>query len=327
MEEMVMKVIGLAGLATALMLSSATAQEHNFAYINKLDDNAWFVNEVAGAQDEAAKLGVTITHQGVQSDSNKAMNALETSIASGVSGVIIVVPDQAIGPAVIERTREANIPVIAVDDVIHDAAGVAAPFVGFEASAIGKQVGDTIVAFHNSLGWGDAAAADTYVLSIEVQGLSVCMDRNNAANAVLQASLGVTDDKIIHIPYDPGSLDKALSATSQTIVGIPQAQRFLINACNDDGVLGAVRALEQAGVPTADMIGVGINGQMACEEFKKAEETGLRASVYVDSRVHGATAVQLMHDFVANGIEIPARTIIDGLVITKADNKGVAECQ
>jgi L-arabinose transport system substrate-binding protein len=325
---MVMKISSLAGLATALLLTTgAVAQDFSFAYINKLDDNAWFVNEVAGAQEEAAKLGVSITHQGVQSDSNKAMNALETSIASGVDGVIIVVPDQAIGPAVISRTTAAGIPVIAVDDVIHDETGAAAPFVGFEASAIGKQVGDTIVEFHKTLGWGDAAADDTYVLSIEVQGLSVCMDRNNAANAVLQSELGVSDEKIIHIPYDPGSLDKALSATSQTIVGLPQAKRFLINACNDDGVLGAVRALEQGGVPTADMIGVGINGQMACEEFKKAEETGLRASVYVDSRVHGATAVRLMHDHLANGTPIPARTIIDGLVITKADNKGVAECQ
>jgi L-arabinose transport system substrate-binding protein len=325
---MVMKVAGLAGLATAMLLTGGVAaQEVSFAYINKLDDNAWFVNEVAGAQDEAAKLGVQLTHQGVQSDSNKAMNALETAIASGVKGVIIVVPDQAIGPAVINRTTEAGIPVIAVDDVILDEGGVAAPFVGFEATAIGKQVGDTIVDFHKSLGWGDAAGPDTYVLSVEVQGLSVCMDRNNAANEVLKSSLGITDDKIIRIPYDPGSLDKALSATSQTIVGVPQAKRFLIDACNDDGVLGAVRALEQAGVATSDIIGVGINGQMACEEFKKAEETGLRASVYVDSRVHGATAVRLMHDFVANGTPIPARTIIDGLVITKADTKGVAECQ
>ncbi len=323
-----MKVAGLAGLATAMLLTGGVAaQEVSFAYINKLDDNAWFVNEVAGAQDEAAKLGVQLTHQGVQSDSNKAMNALETAIASGVKGVIIVVPDQAIGPAVINRTTEAGIPVIAVDDVILDEGGVAAPFVGFEATAIGKQVGDTIVDFHKSLGWGDAAGPDTYVLSVEVQGLSVCMDRNNAANEVLKSSLGITDDKIIRIPYDPGSLDKALSATSQTIVGVPQAKRFLIDACNDDGVLGAVRALEQAGVATSDIIGVGINGQMACEEFKKAEETGLRASVYVDSRVHGATAVRLMHDFVANGTPIPARTIIDGLVITKADTKGVAECQ
>jgi L-arabinose transport system substrate-binding protein len=314
-----------AGVVAAALLTAGTAvaQDMNFAYINKLDDNAWFVDEVAGAMTEAETLGVTITHQGVQSDSNKAMTALETSIASGVDGVIVVVPDQAIGPAVMERAAAAGIPVIAVDDGIMDASGNSAPFVGFEATAIGKQVGETIVQFHKDMGWGDQASDDTYVLSVEVQGLSVCMDRNNNANAVLMESLGIPEDRIIHIPYDPGSLDEALSATQQTVVAIPQAQKFLINACNDDGVLGAVRALEQAGVPTDNMIGVGINGQMACEEFAKAEQTGLRASVFVDSRVHGATAVRLMHDFVANGTEIPARTIINGTIITRDDDQGM----
>ena len=316
-----------AALALIFVSNAAFAQEKTFAYINKLDDNPWFVNEVAGAVAEGKKLGITISPQGVQSDSNKAMNALETSIASGVAGVIVVVPDQAIGPAVMKRAAEAGIPVIAVDDGIKDEAGNAAPFVGFDAAAIGTQVGNTIVGLHKSLGWGDAATAETYVLSIEVQGLSVCMDRNNAANAILAKQLGISDAQIIHIPYDPGSLDKALSATSQTLIALPKAQKFLINACNDDGVLGAVRALEQGSIVTDNIIGVGINGQMACEEFKKAENTGFRASVYVDSAVHGATAVRLMHDFVTNKTPIPARTIIDGKVITKADNQGVAECQ
>jgi len=319
--------LAVVSLTTLLVASSAYAEDITFAYINKLDDNAWFVNEVAGAVAEGEKLGVTVSPQGVQSDSNKAMNALETSIAAGVKGVIIVVPDQAIGPAVMKRAAEAGIPVIAVDDGIKDEAGNDAPFVGFDGKAIGTQVGETIVDLHRSLGWGDTAAEDTLVLSVEVQGLSVCMDRNNNANAVLRDKLGVTDAQIIHIPYDPGSLDKALSATSQTLIALPQATNFLINACNDDGVLGAVRALEQAGVSADNIIGVGINGQMACEEFKKAEDTGFRASVYVDSAVHGATAVRHMTDFVRSGTPIPARTIIDGLVITKADNKGVAECQ
>jgi L-arabinose transport system substrate-binding protein len=313
--------------ATFLISNAAIAADVSLAYINKLDDNPWFVNEVAGAQAKADTLGISLIHQGVQSDSNKAMSALETSIASGVKGVVIVVPDQAIGPAVIKRTKEGGIPVIAVDDVIKDEAGNPAPFVGFEAAAIGKQVGDTIVDFHKSLGWGDKAAADTFVLSVEVQSLSVCMDRNINANAVLKGSLGLQDSQFIHIAYDPGSLDKALSATSQTVVGLPQAKRFLIDACNDDGVLGAVRALEQAGIATENIIGVGINGQMACEEFKKKDQTGLRASVYVDSKVHGATAVAELAAFVKNGTPIPLRTIIDGTVITKQDTKGVADCK
>ena len=104
--------IKLAGLSLGaiLLAGAAFSQDLGFAYINKLDDNPWFVNEVAGAMAEAATLGVTITHQGVQSDANKAISALETSIAAGVAGVIIVVPDQAIGPAVMARAAEASRP-------------------------------------------------------------------------------------------------------------------------------------------------------------------------------------------------------------------------
>ena len=174
-----------------------------------------------------------------------------------------------------------------------------------------------------ALGWGDSISDDTVVLSVEVQGLSVCMDRNINANDVLAGRLGVAEDGNVHIPYDPGNLDVALSAVSQTIIGLPQYNKFLIHACNDDGVLGAVRALEQAGVPTDDMIGVGINGQLACEEFRKPVQTGLRASVYVDSAVHGSSAVELLHANLTEGAELPARTIIDGLIITRDDTKGV----
>ena len=112
----------------------------SFAYINKLDDNPWFVREVAGARAAAEELGIDFIHQGVQSDSNKALSALETSIASGIDAVIIVVPDQAIGPAVMQRAAEAGIPVVAVDDGIMDSDGNPAAFVGFEATAIGRQV-------------------------------------------------------------------------------------------------------------------------------------------------------------------------------------------
>lgn len=320
------RVLGLA-LAGTICGPALAQDDLTIAYINKLEDLPWFVTEVAGARAEAEALGITLAHQGVQSDSNRAISALDTNIAAGVDGVIIVVPDQSIGPAVLERTAAAGIPVIAVDDGIMDAAGNPAPFVGFEATSIGQQVGHAIADFHEELGWGEAAADDTYILSIEVQGLSVCMDRTENANAVLTERLGIPENRVIHIPYDPGTLDRALAATSQTLVAVPQAERFLVHACNDEGVTGAVRALEQAGIGADSTIGVGIGGQLACEEFKKDDVTGFRGTIYVDSAVHGQMAVRLMHAYLTEGTEIPDRTIIDGILITKADDRGVAECQ
>jgi L-arabinose transport system substrate-binding protein len=99
----------------------------------------------------------------------------------------------------------------------------------------------------------------------------------------------------------------------------------MIVSCNDDGVLGAVRALEQAGYQEDSMIGVGINGQLACEEFKKPKATGFKGSIFVNSAVHGATAVRLLKEYVSEKKPIPARTIIPGRLITKTDN--AASCK
>lgn len=315
--------VGLAGATMAL----AQDDQVHIAYINKLDDAPWFVREAQGARQRAEDLGIEFTHQGVQSDANRAISALEAAIGAGVDAVAIVVPDQQIGPAIMEMAASAGIPIIAIDDGIEDANGVAAPFVGFSATEIGRQVGQALVGYHNSLGWGASLAENTAVLSVEVQSLSVCMDRTDNANAVLMDELGVSEDNIIHVPYDPGTLDRALQGVSQTIVAFPQIERWLVHSCNDDGVAGAVRALEQAGYDVDDIAGVGIDGQRACEEFKKDEATGFRASMYVDSAIHGSTAIQLLYDAVSDGANIPERTIIDGTLITRDDTQGVPDCE
>lgn len=313
----------LIAVAASLLGMSAVAyaEEPKIFFLNKLGDTAWFVDEVAGAKTEAQKLGVNLTSQDLQSDANRAITAMDTAVAAGAKGVVMVVPDQQIGPAIIKKAKDANIPLIAVDDGIKDSDGNSAPFVGFSGVEIGKQMGGAVAGFHSKLGWSKPGP-ETKLLSIEVQTLSVCMDRTDNAIAVLKEKIGLTDDQVLHVPYDPGTQDKALSGVSQAIVAFPGITKWLLVSCNDDGVLGGVRALEQAGYTADDMIGVGINGQLACDEFKKAEDTGFRGSIYVDSKVHGATAVRLLHANITKGEPIPQNTIIEGRLITKAKNDG-----
>ena len=99
----------------------AKTDKVSIAYLNKMGDNPWFVEEVAGAKAVADKLGVEFFNQDLQFDSNLAMTAMDTYIGKGISGIIIVVPDTKIGPAVIEKAQKAGIPIIAVDDTILDA--------------------------------------------------------------------------------------------------------------------------------------------------------------------------------------------------------------
>ena len=55
----------------------------------------------------------------------------------------------------------------------------------------------------------------------------------------------------------------------------------------------------------------------------KGEPSGLRASLFVRAGIHGETAIQLIHDFLVEGKEIPARTIVPGAVITPENYKEV----
>ena len=155
------------------------------AYLNKMGDNPWFVDEVAGAKAVADKLGVEFFNQDLQFDSNLAMTAMDTYIAKGVSGIIIVVPDTKIGPAVIEKAQKAGIPIVAVDDTILDASGKAAPFFGFDAGAAGIKVGELIAEYYKAEGWDKLSGAVIKAVSVEDQDLEVCNLRTDGATKKL----------------------------------------------------------------------------------------------------------------------------------------------
>ena len=76
-----------------------------------------------------------------------------------------------------------------------------------------------------------------------------------------------------------GTQDVALANVAQAITAFPGVKKWLIASCGDEGVLGSVRSMEQAGYASDSLIGVGINGQLGCEEFKKADATGFRGSI------------------------------------------------
>ncbi len=290
----------------------------SIAYLNKMGDNPWFVDEVSGAKAMADELGVEFFNQDLQFDSNLAMTAMDTYIANGVSGIIIVVPDTKIGPAVIEKAAEAGIPLIAVDDTILDSEGNPAPFVGFDAASAGLKVGELISEYYEAEGWGDLSDAVIKGVSVEDQDLEVCNLRTDGATSVLIEAGVLTEDDIVHLPYD-NTANSGMDAMSPVITANPQVTHWMLWSCNDDGVLGAWRALQNSGISADNVIGVGINGQLAAEEFKKGEPSGLRASLMAQAKGHGGTAVEFIYNYVANGEEIPQLTFIPAAVMT-ADN-------
>jgi L-arabinose transport system substrate-binding protein len=314
--------LAITGALVASGASAVVAQEPvKIAYLTKHLDNPWFVSETGGAEELAGKLNVDLTVQDLQFDANLALTAMDTVISAGTQGVIIVVPEQQIGPAVMEKAAAAGIPLIAVDDEIKDANGNPAPFVGFQASSVGEQVGNAAAALYKEKGW---SPADTRIASTEVQTLSVCMDRTNAAIATFKAAVpDFPDENIIHIPVPTGTLVESTPVMTDVLTANPGVAHWILWACNDDGVLGSIRALEAAGMAADDAIGVGLGAHLACDEWAKETPTSFDAAVFLDAANHGKVALQLMYDNITYETPIPGRAIIPGPLVTEESHEAL----
>ena len=59
-------------------------------------------------------------------------------------------------------------------------------------------------------------------------------------------------------------------------------------------MLGAARALENAGYTADQGMGIGIDGSRACDAFGSGKPIGFRGTMWLNSANHGALAVELL---------------------------------
>jgi L-arabinose transport system substrate-binding protein len=315
-----MKTLTVA-LSTAFAIAgctgSAFAQDKlKFGYINKMGDHHWFVREVQGAKDKAKELGVELKVQDVQFDANLAVTTFDTYLGDGVKGIAIVVPDRALGPVVADKAKTAGIGLIAVDDDIAFKDGAPVAYVGMNALNIGKQVGGEIARAVKAEGW-DKDLAAVKVGSIEDQKADTCMRRNQGAKDALIAAIPGIEKQIISIPYD-NTMVNSIDVVSTTLTANPAAKKWVFFSCNDDGVLGGVRATENAGMNPKDVIGIGIDGSRSCEAFGSGKPTGFRGTMWLDSAKHGAAAIQALFDQ-AKGTAMKASYYQDATLINASN--------
>ncbi len=301
--------LSFAGFAGAIAVSApATADDVKMGYINKMGEHPWFVSEVAGAKSEAGKLGVNLMTQDVQFDANLALTTFDTMVGDGVKAIAIVVPDKALGPVVAEKAQKAGIRLIAVDDDIYTSDKKMVPYVGMNAENIGHQVGTELARIYKAEGWDKFK--DVRIGSIEDQKADTCMRRNRGAEAAfLEAVPGFGKSNIVRIPYD-NHMESAVTAVTTTLTAHPEAKHWIFYSCNDDGVLGGVRATENQGFQPTDVIGVGIDGSRACDAFGSGKPTGFRGTMYIDSGKEGAQAIQLLYASVKDNTPLPVTTYV-----------------
>ena len=293
-------------------------------FLVKMPEEPWFQNEWKFAQQCADKYGFKLVKIGTP-DGDKVLQAIDTLAAQGAQGFVICTPDEKLGPAIVAKADALGLKVYSVDDQFVGADGkfMDVPYMGISARAIGEMVGKTLWDEFRRRGWkaeGTAACGVTY------DQLNTAKDRTEGAKAALVAA-GFPADRIYTAPEKTTDIPGSLDATNVLLTQRPEVRRWLVFSMNDEGVLGAVRALESRGFGPDKVIAVGIGGTSAIPEFEKAEPTGFYATCLISPYRHGYETTECMYKWIKDGVAPPQDTRTEGIIITRDNHEQVMKEQ
>ena len=312
----------LGGFVAAGFAGSAMAQDKSIVAIYKSGTQQYFIDEAKGFTDAAKAAGYDAKTINVELDANKGVSAMTDAISSGAKGIAMTAPDQAIGPAVAKAAADAKIPFVATDDSLKDASGNDVPYVGFDGTDMGNKVGQKAGELFKAANW---AAGSYGVLSVEVQTLSVCNDRTNAEKAQITAA-GADASKIFPVAYD-GTTNAALNAAGPVITAHPDVNKWVVFGCNDEGTLGTLNALTNAGFGPDDLIVVGLGAYEACHPWAAGQPSGFKAALYISGVDVGSAAANALIAAIDKNTPLPPKTVANTTIVTPDNYKDVMTCQ
>ncbi|MFF4582462.1 substrate-binding domain-containing protein [Streptomyces sp. NPDC001389] len=295
----------------------------SITYLQKQGDQEYFVGEAAGAKAKAAELGIDLKVVNLGNDANKTISEMQAAIAQKANGVIIVVPDPAVGPQVVQTAKDAKIALLTSDDQVCATGPAPAdcgksdlvPRIGFSGAQMGGEVGKRAAEEYKKAGW---SAADTRIVSAWKQDVTVCGERVKAAKSAFDSAVpGVRN---IDVPTDntpTGAQDK-VAATITANAGV---KHWVVWGCNDENVQGGVTALQNAGVSADDVIGVGLGAYLACKDWSGTQPSGMKAALFINGKDVGALAVQTMYDKLKIGKDMPAEAFAPTTMVDAASWK------
>lgn len=219
-------------LAAAMALAPFAAAAETIAMIQINQQALFFTQMNEGAQAKADELGVDLVIFNANNDPAAQNNAIETYMAQGVDGMVVVAIDvNGVMPAV-EAASAAGIPVVAVDAILPEGPQVAQ--VGVDNALAGQMMGEH---FLDAIKGGSAklgvvGALNSFIQNVRQKGFE---DVVSGADGVTMA--GVVDGRNVQ--------DNAMSAAENLMTANPDLTA--IYATGEPALLGAVAAVESQG--------------------------------------------------------------------------------
>ena len=312
--------------AATLCLMAAANLAHaadpvKIGFLVKQAEEPWFQDEWRYAEQAAKDKGFTLVKIGVP-NGEKMMAAIDNLAAQKAQGFVICAPDVKLGKAVERSAKRNNLKVISVDDRLVDGSGKpieSIPHMGISGYAIGKQVGEGIVAEIKARKWN---MAEVGAIRVAYDQLPTAKERTTGAVDALKAA-GFPAANIIDAPQAKTDTENAFNAANIALTKNAKFKHWVAVGLNDEAVLGAVRAAEGRGIKADNMVGVGIGGAKAAENELNKPATGFFGSVMISAKEHGYQTSVNMYNWITGKAVPPAEVLTKGMLMTRANQAEV----
>ena len=283
--------------------------------IYKAGDQTWFIDEGEAAKKVVEQRGDEFIYVDAKMNPEEYLKAIDNAVANQAKGIVTCIPDQTMSQVVVDKCKEAGIPVVACDDALqNDAGDKLAPWVGINAYVIGQANGDWLAAYAKDNNLVEDEQCGLLLLTMDT--VSSCVPRAEGEYDNFTANCpDFPAERIFKADYD-GTTDKGNVAATSVITAHPEIKKWLVTGANEEGTIGAVRALESAGLD-GDACVVGLGAYMAKDEWngKGADGTCMKAATYFSSDSVGKGSVEVLYE-VIGGKEVPLETAVDAIVVT-----------
>jgi simple sugar transport system substrate-binding protein len=241
-------------IALASMVAIATAARADdlvvgFSQIGA--ESAWRTAETKSMKDEAKKRGITLKFSDAQQKQENQIKAIRSFIAQQVNAIVLAPVVETGWEPVLKEAKAANIPVILADRTITvDDPSLYVTFVGTDLVAEGRMAGEWLA---KDTG-GKANIA-------ELQGTTGSAPAIDRSKGFREALANYPDMKIIMT--QTGEFTRAKGKeVMEAFLKSPDGKNInALFAQNDDMGLGAIQAIEEAGLkPGVDIKIVSIDG-------------------------------------------------------------------
>jgi D-xylose transport system substrate-binding protein len=244
-----------------------------------------------------------ILYSNANQDAARQQQQVEAAITNGAKVLVLDAVDAEAATALVDRAKQANVPVVAYDRLISKA-----PidyFVSFDNVRVGKIQAQSLV---DKL--GDPAGKSIVMLNGAPTDPSSA-DYKKGAHSVLDAS-GVKIAKEYDTP--DWSPDKAQRQMEQAITAVGKDKIDGVYSANDGMIGGAIAAMKSAGIDPKSIPTTGQDSEIAAVQRILAGEQYM--TIYLAIKKQAESSAQLAVSLV-RGEKPPA-----GLVNSKVDNDG-----